>query len=243
MIRFLIPIMLIIFSLPALAQENEKKTVEFVSRDPVDYVSGADYKKMVYDALEMDPHFDFGYFRVLYSSLRSYAPITDNIQREMLTLANTIRNEPLSDSRIEALERYTNLTLQHLANIDVVVMALSLSEEDKKLGNPAFFKWMYQGLLESVLTSGSGAKLMDAFTVVTLGEESALLARLGLKILDTTPAHEGSVYYNMHRVQDVKNMRTYTVFVNTTIPMEFLEKEAQEEKLIPLRPSTNEQIR
>lgn len=211
--------LLILYPITATAQD-------FEGRESSDFSSGAEYKSLVYDALEMNPNFDFGYFRTLYSSLQNYSPLADDLQRDMLGLAHTIKSEPLSDQRVKALERYTNLTLQNLANIDVVVMALSLSEDDKKFGNPAFFKWMYQGLLENVMRSGTGASFNRAFKVVTLGEESALLSRLGFKILDTTPAHEGSVYYNMHRVQDLKKNQTYTVFVDTTVPMTFLDNQA-----------------
>lgn len=211
-------LLLIVFATPAMAQD-------FTGREATDYASGSEYKSLVYDALEMKPDFDFSYFRVLYSSLQNYDPLSENLQREMLALASTIKVEPLSDKRVDALERYTNLTLQNLANIDVVVMALSLSEEDKKFGNPEFFKWMYKGLLESVMRSGTGTSLNRAFKVVTLGEESALLSRLGFKIMGTQPGHEGSVYYNMHRVQDPKAKQIYTVFVDTTIPMTFLEEQ------------------
>jgi hypothetical protein len=121
--------------------------------------------------------------------------------------------------------------MAHLANIDVVTMAYLLSHDDKRFGSPKFFEWMRKGLLQSVTYSGHGTSLKDAYDIITIGEETALLNYLGVRVVNTIAAESGAVYYNMHDVEDPKLDETYTVFVNTTKAMQYLDRKAREKDI------------
>ncbi len=212
--------------LTAWAQDKSEEknfTPMFEGRNSSDASTGSEYKMYVYDALEMKPGFDFGYFRALYSDTKNYAPLAEDIQKEIYVQAFKVKTLPLSPERSEAMDKYTDLILRHLANMDIVLTALALSREDKKFGSPELYKWLYKGLLQSVATSGNGTKLTDAFYVITMGEETALLAKIGLRVKETKPVKEGLVYYNMHSVYDPRRQVEYTIFVDTTKPMAYLE--------------------
>ena len=111
-----------------------------------------------------------------------------------------------------------------------MLQALSLARQDKRFGKPEFFEWVREGLIRTVVISGSGISLAKAYDIITLQEETILFQRLGVKPERGEPVKEGVTYYNMHDGVNLKNGRKYTIFVNTSVPMRFLEKKAEYEK-------------
>jgi hypothetical protein len=83
------------------------------------------------------------------------------------------------------------------------------------------------------MNSRRGRTLSDAFAVVTLPEETVVISSLGLKLLKTVPVQESRIYYNMNEVLNPRTGEKWTVFVNTSIPMRFLQ--LQQEDLKNLR--------
>ena len=112
--------------------------------------------------------------------------------------------------------------MNQLANIDVVSQAIVLAKDDKRFGDPNFFRWMRAGLLQSVLDSGDGVNLFRAYDVVTLGEDTALIGALHVKSIKIETRESGGDYYNLHTVTDADHTGPYTIFVDTTKPMTFL---------------------
>lgn len=196
----------------------------------LDFVSLPAYNRMVRDAIQNRPKgFEFGTFRNYYAELPQYDPLGEATKNEMISLAFTIDNDPDPAKRKEAFGKYGDLISAHLANIDIVTQALILSQQDKMFGDPKFYEYMRNGLLRSIKNSGTGRSLVQAYDAVTLGEETALLKSLRVKLLKTEPAHEGSVYYNMHQVQSPSSVEPYWIFVDVSKPMEFLEWQRQNE--------------
>ena len=188
--------------------------------------------------MAMDPDLSFMRFRVLYTEMSHYVPISDGVTREILELAYQVQNGQNAEERGVAQQAYTKLILQHLANIDVVTLALSLSRQDRAFGDPELFSWLHGGLKKSILIAGDGSRLSDAYDVMTLGEETILLKELGVSVLSTQAGREGRVYYNMHEVEDPRDNQRYTVFVETSVPMSFLaEEEAKKPQSLDLRHS------
>ena len=72
-----------------------------------------------------------------------------------------------------------------------------------------------------------GRNLVHAYDVMTMGEETALLRALQVKLVKTEPREAGGTYYNMHEVQDPTTLKTHTIFVNVSKPMDFLEYQRQ----------------
>ena len=193
------------------------------------FTAGPRYNAMATQLLDHKPDF-FGYgnFRMIYAQTRQYDPLGEGAREKMLALAYKI--ETAKDKAIvqSALDEYHAHLKNHLAHIGVVMQALSLSRMDRRFGDPAFFTRLYTGLLADVLNSGDGKTLYGAYDVINIDEEVMLLKALNTEIAGTDSRHSGIIYYNMHAVFDRKTGRLYTIFVDTTKPMTFLEQKRQE---------------
>lgn len=187
------------------------------------------YNQMVRDALKnKPPKFDFMQFRIYYSQTPQYDPMSEQALEEMNNYAFIVMNDEDPERVKSAMLAYKTVVTNHLANIDVVTQALSLAKDDKRFGNPEFFGWVKEGLIRTVMISGNGYTLKQAYDVITMQEEIILMGRLRLRPLSTVSRKEGVVYYNMHEVQNVDTGRTFTLFVNTTIPMKVIERREEE---------------
>lgn len=215
-------------------EEKKKEKPRFVKPRPDnDYVSVPKYERLVRMAIQLrSANFEFGTLRSYYTKVPQYDPLGDAARREILTLAYAIQSDPDPAKRKEAFDKYGELVSAHLANIDVVSQALVLSREDKIFGDPKFFEYMRNGLLRSIMRSGDGRNLVHAYDVMTLGEETALLRALRVRLIKTEPREAGGTYYNMHEVQAPDSARPYTIFVDVSQPMAFLEYQRQNKDTI-----------
>ena len=196
------------------------------------YLDTPYYNQMARDALSNQPaKFGFMKFRGLYARTRQYDPFGDKALKTINDLVYIVLHDEDPERVETALFAYQTEVSNHLAHIDVVMLALSLAREDKRFGKVKFFEWMRDGLIETVVISGDGYTLAGAYDVITLSEEVILFNRLGFRKIDTKPVKEGIIYYNMHDVEDLRDGTKRTVFVNTSIPMKYLEilKEEQQE--------------
>ena len=184
------------------------------------HIANPKYEELLRKALKYQPdHFDFASFRIRYIQTRQYDPFAEKIREQMLEQAYIIQSSEDQGKIDEATQAYRQLLGDHMANVGVVLQALSLARGDERLGNVAFFTWMRDGLMKRVLSSGDGLSLNTAYNVITFHEELLLIKSLRLKWLDTTTSESGVVYYNMHDVEDMANGETSTLFVNVTFPL------------------------
>lgn len=185
-----------------------------------DYTARPYYEWMARQALSHGfDNFDFGKFRGYYAKTEEYDPTAQKTLDQLYALAFALEKETDAAKAKKIITDYTALITAHLANIDVVTAAAGLSARDSRLGDTKFFGRMRDGLLQSVLKSGDGENLFRAYSVITLGEETALLKSLPVKILDVKTEQSGGVYYNMHLVSDSAHQKPYTIFVDVTVPM------------------------
>lgn len=195
-----------------------------------DYMAVPYYNTLVYQAIQQRPKkFEFGTLRTYYTLTPQYDPIGKDSSEKLVSLAYTVDNDPDPVKRKEAFDEYGAMVVAHLANIDVVSQALVLSRQDKMYGDPAFYEWMRQGLLRSLVRSGDGQNLIKAYNVMTLGEEAFLMNILRLRVLKTEARHEGSIYYNMHEVKEAGVAEPYWMFVNVSRPLKFLQRQKDQQ--------------
>jgi hypothetical protein len=185
---------------------------------------------MAREALDMPDDFDFTGLRFYYSQTPQYDPLSTQATEWLLKFAYAAQMEADPEKQKKAFGDFALTVAAHLGNIDVVSQALSFSRQDMRFGDPEFFKWLRQGLLQSVLESGDGGSLLRAYDVVTMGEEAGLLNELNVDVLSSETVQEGNTYYNMHEVSDARHTGPYTIFVNTKIPMKWLEYQRESQK-------------
>lgn len=228
---FIIAVLSAVLSVATIQSAKAQRLIDQPLIDTKNYMDTPYYNKMARDALRDRPaRFNFFQFRALYSRTRQYDPIGNKAVNTINDLAYIVAHDEDPERVETALFAYQTEVSNHLAHIDVVLLALSLAREDKRFGQPKFFEWMRDGLINTVVISGDGNSLAGSYDVITLSEEVILFNRLGLKRLATQPVEEGIIYYNMHDVEDLQTKQTRTVFVNTSIPMRHLEEVKQKEQ-------------
>ena len=187
------------------------------------YYADPTYDSMARSALrDMNPYFSFTSFRRNYAMTRQYAPISDPVTEKMLNYTYIVETSEDAQQVQQALSDYNALVFKHLANVRVVMHALSQAKRDKRFGSAKALNWIRAGLLRDLFVSGDGMSLSGAYDVITMDEEIYLFKKLGLKNIETISNQESIVYYNMHEVEERRTGRTYTLFVNTTFPMKYL---------------------
>lgn len=202
-----------------------------------DYTSTPIYRKMVRDALAMPAGFDFTYLRIYYTLTRSYDPAAERTQRDLLKLADLAQHALSDTARARAAADYQALVLEHLASLDVISMALAMAEQDRRFGDPDFYKWVYRGLLVSALESGDGSSIRDAYEALSVGEEAAILRNLEVKILKAgKPVHAGAIYYTLYKAGDPKTGQIRDIYINITRPMNYLTWEQERKRRSPTLP-------
>ena len=195
------------------------------------------YNSMVRIArASMPDNFRFTEFRRFYAETRQYDPVGETIVKELMALAYAAETQEDESEAQKAFAAYRDFVDDHLAHLQVVMYALSFAKKDARYGDVQFLTWLRNGLINDVMISGDGNTLRGAYDVITFYEETALLGNLGVKVLETLSRAEGYYRYNMHEVEDLKTGRVYTVFVNTTFPVKFLETlDSSQEKRFDLR--------
>lgn len=192
------------------------------------FLAGAYYNSMADQVMKRPKVFDFGSFRFNYSGTSQYDPVGDKLKERILDLAYEISQEPDPARKKRLQKEYGGIVAAHLANIDVVTLALSLARENPVYGDAPFFEWLRANLVQSILDSGDGSTLSNAYDLVTMGEQGALLNALKVSIKSTKTEHSADLYYTMYEVTDPKARGPYTIFANVSRPMTWLESKKQE---------------
>jgi hypothetical protein len=228
--RFLSIFTIFLLALPLTAEAQVDTSQGHVpTRMDSSHVANPHYDFMVRAATtKMSDTFRFGHFRSLYSETRQYDPLGDDVVEQMQELAYRVQTAEKFEERGEALQEYRELVMAHLANMRVIAQALSFSKLDSSFGSPNFFNWLRKGIMRDILAKGDGDTLKTGYSVITLSEETALIGQLGYTVIDTQSANEGAYYYNMHEVEHIKTGEKKTLFVNTSIPMRFVNRKQEE---------------
>ena len=217
--RWIFALLAVLCLSPALVRADDSTAMPIRNA-----VAEANYRRMVEQFLAGEPSpLSTNNFRAFYANTRQYDPIgTDAIAR-LQSLAAAVTESKGAADREQALADYKDFLHQHLANLDVVGAALVLARQNPGLGDAAFLSKMYQKLLDAVRFPGAGKTVLTAYQVITVGEEKAVLDGLNADILQTLRRHAGSIYYNIYDLRDRKTGRKYAIFVNITVPIDYLQ--------------------
>jgi len=195
-----------------------------------DFTSDPKYQAMVEKILNGQRNeFKFRNFRSYYARTDAYDPVGEETREKLLNYAYMAVHSSDEATRQEAFQNFRALTHQHLANINVVIQALSFARQDPAFGDAGLYSWVAQGIKDSVMSSGDGLSQAGAYDILTLGEENLILGELKLKSLKLDVVKAGFVM-RMHLVEDMRTGQRYTLFINATRPMEYMRAKAEEKE-------------
>lgn len=173
---------------------------------------------------------DFMVLRRTYSNTDFYNPLSNDATKWLLDIAKQALETKDPNKKEQLIKKYNIIRRDHVANYDVITAAWELARQDPMFGNHKFLNAIRRALFHSILRSGDGLSTKGAYDVITAEEEILLMKYLGFKVLDTIGHKEGFFFFNIHSVIDTETKQHYEIFVNTTVPMQYMEKVAAEQQ-------------
>lgn len=184
------------------------------------HIANPYYRKEAQKALQKRRgDFQFSRMRDYYVQSSQYNPFADEIKDRLYEISYEVsqRADPVESQPY--LDEFDSIIKAHLANMNVILLAISLAEEDARYGDPEFYEWVMRGLLRELLRQGDGDSFDQSYGIITTDEEVLLLQHLGVKILDTELIPYGSRYYNIHMAEDPKTGEKREIFIDVTMPL------------------------
>lgn len=198
-IKLLFQILGIIFLLTSAAMAS-----------PADKYTSADYFRLLKQAKAQDPKLDFTALRLSYTKTKLYEPYTTPDLRSM-SMAYEAKNWKKTLSCAEAILKTNYLDI----DAHLYCMLAYRESGDKKKAD--FHRYMFQGLLHSLLQSGEGDSAKNAIVVITIQEEYAVFKAIrvapGKQKLEQIDGH----FYDKWQVKHNKTGE-HTLYFNIDIP-------------------------
>lgn len=190
------------------------------------------FKKEVRNALKnrMNPNHSVGDMRLFYTQTSQYDPFAKKTKEKMFELAYLVEHSDSIEETSQALDKFDGIIKSHMANTNVMALAITFAKKDRRFGDPRVYQWMTQKIMEDILRYRTGRSFEEAYIIVSTDEEDLLLRYLKVDLLKTEFIPYGSRYYNIHTVKDRRSGKTREIFVDVTMPLakaEALQKQAK----------------
>lgn len=167
-----------------------------------------------------------GDFKGAIASLRSnygrtydYTPFSKRIIEELTRLAFVADTSKDTTERNRTLNSYRSLLNKHLANINVVEFALTMSRANVMFGDEFFLKKVFDALYDDFYSDrDDGLTPATAYSIVTYGEESYILGEIGGELINSEVYKAGNRYFNVHSM-NLPNGDFTQIYVDITTPV------------------------
>jgi hypothetical protein len=160
--------------------------------------------------------------RASYGSTKQYQGFSDEILEQMIRLSFDLKNELDTVKAQEIAHSFKTLVFNHLANLEVLILAKSISEADVRLGNSLFYEKMEKLVYDHILKSGTGKTAEQPYRVLTFGEENILIKRLGKGSLVDSKLweEEGDRFLNIHDFRNKDKELVMRMMVDVSTPIQ-----------------------
>lgn len=242
-----------LFALPSHAakKRDEEMYKELFKEEAKDFRMPADFSykyNPVFDFkvrqayVGRSENFNFYELRQLYTSTSQYDPTSEKTLNTLHEQAYRAQSTSEEKEKNAAFSAFKDLVLKHLANIDVILLAIYYARQDPRYGEVDFYEWVRDGLVYSIGRYEKGETIRLACNIMVLGEEALLFSTNDLKILDTEFISGSRGFYHLHLVEDTKTGKKREYYTNISAPMEKIKIEylkrlqEQERKKIDILP-------
>lgn len=162
--------------------------------------------------------FDIRSMRHYYARSEYYMPFSKGILDEMTEYAYIVDTSEDKEEVNESLLRYKELVWAHLLNLDVLTFAITMSRVDPRYGDEILFKDVERALLKDILYANAKCeKPKLACRIVSYGEESYILGRIGGTLMQSKIYEVNGLYYNVHDL--IKDGKEIQVYIDVTVPI------------------------
>lgn len=164
--------------------------------------------------------FDIGRVNVLrdyYTKTSHYTAFSKSVIRQLEFYAYTADTSENLQEKNSALSAYKALADKHVVNLDVVTYMLGLSRINIRFGDETFLKAL-QKKLKDGFDITLGQKPISAFNIVTYGEETYILNKIGGVVEKSEIYPVNNAFYNVHDIR-LRDGSFRQVFVNVSVPV------------------------
>jgi hypothetical protein len=170
-------------------------------------------------AKKSDATLDFKELRMAYTETADYSPYGGD--RETRTKMFAALNAQEFDSAVESAEK---ILAKNFVEINAHFVAYVAHRESGRAAKATFHKFMFDGLVKSITSSGDGQTAETAYVVITTDEEYTLFNILGLR-----PAGQALITQNGHSFDRMtatnpKTNETVVYFFNIDKPFNWLDQ-------------------
>ncbi len=217
-------VFVLLFCSPILAQES-KIEHDFSQRELDSWKNQVARYTGEYDKIVKEIYKDFSKIDAKVRVLRSYYPRTEQytpfskrILDKMTRYASAIEDETDREVINKNLLSYRDLVSKHLMNFEILSFALTMSRIDVRFGSDVFFEKVRQALIDSFYVEGMGKTPESAYYIVSYGEETYILEKIGGVIKNSELYKVHRKYYNVHDILG-KNGEYQQIFMDVTVPI------------------------
>ncbi len=165
-----------------------------------------------------DFDYDIRRMRNYYAKTDYYMPFSKEILDEMAEYAYIADTSDNKEDVQEAFISYRYLVRSHLAHLDAITFALSMSRLDERFGDEIFLANVRRSLLKAILVEGAKCENPDlACRIVSYGEETYILGRIGGTVKGSKIYKVSNRYYNVHNL--IKDGIELQVYIDVTAPI------------------------
>lgn len=175
------------------------------------------FESLLQRVKKSDATVDFKELRMAYTETPAYSPYgSDRETRRIMFAALNARE---FDKAVESVEKIlTKNFVEISAHFAAYVAHRELSHADKA----AFHKFMFDGLVKSITSSGDGKNTDTAFVVISTDEEYTLFNVLGLRATDQALVSQNGHSYDRMTASNPKTNETVVYFFNIDKPFNWL---------------------
>jgi hypothetical protein len=178
------------------------------------------YEQLLEQVKKADPKADFGRLRMAFMQTPWYKPYNraDKTALEM--------NAALEKKDYEKALELSRAILQFkYVDWNAHLVAYRAHAELKNTDQSKYHKFVCEGLIRSIMRSGNGRTPANAYIVISIDEEDAVLGALGIRQTGQALQSEGSRKVDCINGVDEKSNKAVTLYFDVTAPLSWLERQ------------------
>ncbi len=170
---------------------------------------------------QADSTVDFTQVRMAYTRTSDYDPYDGTSQDLRSEMDAAFNNNDFST----AIDLAKKLVKRDPMQTDAYIVLDVSYEQTGDTAKSRFHHFVANGLIQSVLASGSGRTRENAFTVISTDEEYIVLNYLGVKLIQQALVEEAKHSYDVMTVKDPDADSSYELYFNIDLPMRALNRQ------------------
>jgi hypothetical protein len=175
------------------------------------------YASLLERAKRSDPTLDFKELRMAYTETKDYSPYSNDREALRAVVAALVSKE-----YDKALTQADKILSSNYVDINAHFGAFAAHKALQHADQSAFHRFMFDGLLKSVVNSGDGKTEETAFIVISTDEEYVLFDFLGLRPTGQALVNKDGHSYDKMTAVDPKTNQTVVYFFNIDKPFNWL---------------------